>query len=262
MIRSLWIGSTGMRAQELNVDVIANNLANVNTTGFKKGRADFQDLLYQVLRAPGSPSSVDTMIPTGVQLGAGVRPAAVQKVFLQGDLRNTENPFDMAVEGDGFFQILLPNGLIAYSRAGDFKLDRDGRFVTSDGYPLDPQIAIPDDTTSVTVGTDGTVSVQVAGQPAPQEIGNVELVKFLNPAGLQAIGRNLFLETDASGAPIPGIPGEQGLGTIAQGYLETSNVSVVEEMVNMITAQRAYEINSQSVRTSDEMLQLANNLKR
>lgn len=262
MIRSLWIGSTGMRAQELNVDVIANNLANVNTTGFKKGRADFQDLLYQVLRAPGSPSSVDTMIPTGVQLGAGVRPAAVQKVFLQGDLRNTENPFDMAVEGDGFFQILLPNGLIAYSRAGDFKLDRDGRFVTSDGYPLDPQITVPDDTTSVTVGTDGTVSVQVAGQPAPQEIGNVELVKFLNPAGLQAIGRNLFLETDASGAPIPGIPGEQGLGTIAQGYLETSNVSVVEEMVNMITAQRAYEINSQSVRTSDEMLQLANNLKR
>jgi flagellar basal-body rod protein FlgG len=251
-----------MRAQELNVDVIANNLANVNTTGFKKGRADFQDLLYQVLRAPGSPSSVDTMIPTGIQLGAGVRPAAVQKVFLQGDLRNTENPFDMAIEGDGFFQILLPNGLIAYTRAGDFKLDRDGRFVTSDGFPLDPQITVPDDTTSVTVGTDGTVSVQVAGQPIPQEIGNIELVKFLNPAGLQAIGRNLFLETDASGAPIPGIPGEQGLGTTAQGYLETSNVSVVEEMVNMITAQRAYEINSQSVRTSDEMLQLANNLKR
>jgi len=202
------------------------------------------------------------MIPTGIQLGAGVRPAAVQKIFLQGDLRNTENPFDVAVEGDGFFQVLLPNGLIAYTRAGDFKLDRDGRFVTSDGFPLDPQVTVPDDTTAVTVGTDGTVSVQVAGQSASQEIGNLELVKFLNPAGLQAIGRNLFLETDASGAAIPGIPGEQGLGTIAQGYLETSNVSVVEEMVNMITAQRAYEINSQSVKTSDEMLQLANNLKR
>jgi len=192
------------------------------------------------------------MIPTGIQLGAGVRPAAVQKIFLQGDLRNTENPFDVAVEGDGFFQVLLPNGLIAYTRAGDFKLDRDGRFVTSDGFPLDPQVTVPDDTTAVTVGTDGTVSVQVAGQSASQEIGNLELVKFLNPAGLQAIGRNLFLETDASGAAIPGIPGEQGLGTIAQGYLETSNVSVVEEMVNMITAQRAYEINSQSVKTSDE----------
>jgi flagellar basal-body rod protein FlgG len=202
------------------------------------------------------------MIPTGIQLGAGVRPAAVQKIFLQGDLRNTENPFDVAVEGDGFFQVLLPNGLIAYTRSGDFKLDRDGRFVTSDGFPLDPQVTVPDDTTAVTVGTDGTVSVQVAGQSASQEIGNLELVKFLNPAGLQAIGRNLFLETDASGAAIPGIPGEQGLGTIAQGYLETSNVSVVEEMVNMITAQRAYEINSQSVKTSDEMLQLANNLKR
>jgi flagellar basal-body rod protein FlgG len=202
------------------------------------------------------------MIPTGIQLGAGVRPAAVQKIFLQGDLRNTENPFDVAIEGDGFFQVLLPNGLIAYTRAGDFKLDRDGRFVTSDGFPLDPQVTVPDDTTAVTVGTDGTVSVQVAGQSASQEIGNLELVKFLNPAGLQAIGRNLFLETDASGAAIPGIPGEQGLGTIAQGYLETSNVSVVEEMVNMITAQRAYEINSQSVKTADEMLQLANNLKR
>ena len=262
MMRSLWIGSTGMRAQELNVDVIANNLANVNTTGFKKGRADFQDLLYQILRSPGAPSSVDTMIPTGIQLGAGVRPAAVQKIFLQGDIRNTENPFDVAIEGDGFFQVLLPNGLIAYTRSGDFKLDRDGRFVTSDGFPLDPQVTVPDDTTAVTVGTDGTVSVQVAGQSASQEIGNLELVKFLNPAGLQAISRNLFLETDASGAAIPGIPGEQGLGTIAQGFLETSNVSVVEEMVSMITAQRAYEINSQSVKTSDEMLQLANNLKR
>ena len=262
MMRALWIGSTGMRAQELNVDVIANNLANVNTSGYKKGRADFQDLLYQIIRAPGAPSSVDTMIPTGIQLGAGVRTAAVQKIFTQGAIKNTEAPFDLAIEGDGFFQILLPNGLIAYTRSGDLKIDRDGRIVTSDGFPIDPQVNIPDDTTSVTVGTDGTVSVQVAGQPAPQEIGNIELVKFLNPAGLQAIGRSLFLETDASGAPIPGIPGEQGIGTIAQGYLETSNVSVVEEMVNMITAQRAYEINSKSVQTSDEMLQIANNVKR
>jgi flagellar basal-body rod protein FlgG len=262
MIRSLWTSATGMQAQELNIDVISNNLANVNTSGFKKSRAEFQDLLYESMRPAGAASSQDTIVPTGIQLGHGTRPAAVQKVFVQGDFQNTQNELDWAIEGDGFFQIELPNGDTSYSRAGEFKLDADGRLVNPDGFPLVPQLSIPVDTVSVSVGMDGTVSVIQAGDPTPSEIGSIELARFVNPAGLRSLGKNLYVPTQASGAEITGTPGQTGLGTIAQGFLEMSNVSVVDEMVNMITAQRAYETNSKVIQTSDDMLQMANNLKR
>jgi flagellar basal-body rod protein FlgG len=262
MIRSLWTGATGMQAQQLNMDVIANNLANVNTSGFKRSRTDFQDLLYQTLRLAGTTSSSNTKVPTGIQVGHGSRPAAVQKIFLQGDFEQTQNELDMVIEGKGFFQILTPDGETAYSRSGAFKLDNDGRIVTSDGYPLEPEITIPDDTLNITIGPDGTVSVLQAGQTVPSEVGNVELARFPNQAGLKSIGRNLYVETDASGAVATGTPGLDGYGTIAQGYLEMSNVSVVEEMVNMIVTQRAYEVNSKVIQTSDDMLQVANQLKR
>lgn len=262
MLRSLWIAASGMEAQTLNIDVISNNLANVNTAGFKRSRADFQDLLYQTLRAPGSSSSTGTEVPTGIQLGQGVRPVAVQKLFLQGDYQQTQNELDMAIEGDGFFQIMQPNGEVAYTRSGAFKLDSEGRIVTSDGYTMDPEITVPIDVTGIYIGTDGTVSVMQPGNTEASEIGTIELARFPNPAGLQSIGRNLLLPTTASGAAVTGTGGEDGFGTIAQGFLEMSNVSVVEEMVNMIVAQRAYEINSKAIQTSDEMLQLANNVKR
>ncbi|SPD72674.1 flagellar component of cell-distal portion of basal-body rod [uncultured Desulfobacterium sp.] len=262
MLRSLWSAASGMQAQALNIDVLSNNLANVNTTGFKRSRADFQDLLYETLRLAGSSSSESTQVPTGIQLGHGTRPAAVQKIQTQGDYKHTENELDMAIEGDGFFQILKPDGETAYSRAGSFKIDSEGRIVTSDGYLLQPEITIPSDTTQIAIGTDGTVSVVQAGQAAPSEIGTIQLARFINPAGLNAIGRNLYLETSASGGVITGVAGEEGLGTISQGFLEMSNVSVVEEMVNLITAQRAYEINSKSIQAADEMLQMANNIKR
>jgi flagellar basal-body rod protein FlgG len=218
--------------------------------------------LYQNLRPAGVASSTSTEVPTGIQLGQGTRPVAVQKIFLQGDYQNTQNELDLAIEGDGFFQILQPNGEIAYTRAGALKLDREGRIVTSDGFLLEPQISVPTDSTSISVGTDGTVSAMQAGQSEPTEIGMIQLVRFVNPAGLQSIGRNLELETSASGQPITGTAGESGFGTIAQGFLEMSNVSVVEEMVNMIVAQRAYEINSKAIQTADEMLQIANNVRR
>ena len=262
MIRTLWIAASGMQSQSLNIDVIANNLANVNSTGFKRSRADFQDLLYETLRPAGVVSAAGTQVPTGIQVGHGTRPVAVQKIFLQGDYQHTQNQLDMAIEGDGFFQTLQPNGDTAYTRAGAFKLDSDGRIVTSDGFFLEPQLVIPADTTSISIGTDGTVSVFRAGETVPDEIGTVTLARFLNPAGLESIGRNLYLETDSSGIPMVGNAGENGFGTIAQGYLEMSNVSVVEEMVNMIMAQRAYEINSKAIQTADEMLQMANNVKR
>ncbi|HDD43995.1 MAG TPA: flagellar basal-body rod protein FlgG [Candidatus Desulfofervidus auxilii] len=262
MIRALWIAASGMEAQNLNVDVIANNLANVNTVGFKKSRADFQDLMYQSLLAPGTASTTQTTVPTGIELGQGVRPVAVQKIFSQGDFQKTDNPLDMAIEGDGFFQILLPNGELAYTRSGAFKLDREGRIVTSDGYLLQPEIAIPEDTINITIGSDGTISVTQPGQSVASQVGQLQIVKFINPAGLKSIGRNLFIPTESSGEPIIGIPGEEGFGTIAQGYLELSNVSVVEEMVNMIIAQRAYEVNAKAIQTADEMLQMANNVKR
>ncbi len=262
MIRSLWTAATGMQAQELNIDVIANNLANVNTSGFKKSRAEFQDLLYESLRSAGAASSADTTIPTGIQLGHGTRASAVQKIFTQGDFENSQNELDWAIEGDGFFQIELPNGDTSYSRCGEFKLDADGRIVNADGFPLVPQLTIPSDTISITVGMDGTVSVIQAGDSTPSEIGTLQLARFVNAAGLRSLGKNLFVPTEGSGDEIIGTPGEDGLGSIAQGFLEMSNVSVVDEMVGMITAQRAYETNSKVIQTSDEMLQMANNLKR
>lgn len=262
MLRTLWTAATGMQAQNLSIDVIANNLSNVNTTGFKRSRADFQDLLYDNLRPAGATSAAGTQVPTGLQVGHGTRPVATQKIFLQGNYQHTKNDLDMAIEGDGFFQVIPPTGDIAYSRAGSFKLDSDGRIVTSDGYPMEPEITIPADTVSVSIGPDGTVSVLLAGESLSSEIGNIELAKFVNPAGLKSIGRNMYLETSASGTPVTGTPGEEGLGTIAQGFLEMSNVNVVDEMVGMITAQRAYEINSKAIQTADDMLQIVNDIKR
>ncbi len=262
MIRSLWTAASGMQAQTLNIDVIANNLSNVNTAGFKRSRAEFQDLLYETMRAPGETSAGDNQVPTGIQIGHGTRTVATQRLFTQGDFQHTQNDLDIAIEGAGFFQIIQPNGEVAYTRAGNFKIDGEGRIVTPDGYPIEPDITIPVDTMAVAIGTDGTVSIMQAGQPAPVDIGNIELASFVNPAGLNSIGRNLFLLTVASGDAIIGTPGEEGYGTLAQGYLEMSNVSVVDEMVNMITAQRAYEINSKAIQAADDMLQTANNLKR
>jgi flagellar basal-body rod protein FlgG len=260
MIRSLWTSATGMQAQELNIDVISNNLANVNTSGFN--RAEFQDLLYESMRSAGAASSQDTIVPTGIQLGHGTRPAAVQKLFSQGDFQNTTNELDWAIEGDGFFQIEIPNGDTSYSRSGEFKLDADGRIVNPDGFPLVPEMTIPSDTISISVGMDGTVSVIQAGDETPTELGTLQLARFVNPAGLRSLGKNLYAPTEASGDEITGTAGENGLGTIAQGFLEMSNVSVVDEMVSMITAQRAYETNSKVIQTADDMLQMANNLKR
>ncbi|KAB0671663.1 flagellar basal-body rod protein FlgG [Oryzomonas sagensis] len=262
MLRALWTAASGMQSQQTNIDVIANNLANVNTTGFKKSRADFQDLIYQNLKTTGSPSTNTTQVPTGIQIGLGTRLAAVTKIFTSGDLTQTGNDLDMAIEGDGFFQIQMPDGTTAYSRAGAFKKDSTGRVVTSDGYPLLPEIVIPTNATKISVGNDGTVSVNQAGQTAPTNVGNIQLAQFANPAGLAAQGKNLFLPTDSSGNATTGTPGQTGLGTISQGFLEMSNVNVASEMVNMIVGQRAYEINSKAVQAGDEMLQTANNMKR
>lgn len=262
MIRALWTASTGLNAQQLNIDVVANNLANVNTTGFKRGRGDFQDLLYQTLRMPGTASSGSTEVPTGVQVGHGARIVAVQKIFLQGDFMQTLNDLDMTIEGKGFFQITKPDGETAYTRSGAFKLDSDGRIVTSDGYPLEPEISIPNDTVNITIGPDGTVSVLQAGGTAVTEVGNIETAMFPNEGGLLNIGKNLYMNSDASGDATTGTPGEDGYGTLAQGFLEMSNVNVAEEMVNMIVSQRAYEMNSKVIQTSDDMLRTAANLKR
>jgi flagellar basal-body rod protein FlgG len=262
MMRSLFIAATGMEAQKLNVDVIANNLANVNTVGFKKSRADFQELLYQDLKTPGAVASEGNQIPSGIQTGLGVKPVAVQKIFQQGDFVQTGNKLDLVIEGDGFFQISMPDGNTSYTRSGAFKLDSEGRVVNSDGYPLEPAITIPANTVSVTVSADGKISVLEAGATTTTEIGQIELARFINPAGLRALGKNLFSTTAASGEPTTGTPGTEGIGTLAQGFIEMSNVNIVEEMVNMIVSQRAYEINSKAVQASDEMLQLTNNLKR
>jgi flagellar basal-body rod protein FlgG len=262
MLRSLYTASTGMRAQDLNVSVIANNLANVNTAGFKRSRADFEDLLYQNLKLMGTLSNSGNQIPTGIQLGLGVKPAAVQKIFLQGDFAQTQNPLDMAIEGKGFFQILQPNGNFAYTRAGTFKLDNLGRIVTSEGQLMQPTVTIPNNAINISIEPTGTVSITQPGTTVPAIVGTIQTATFQNQAGLQAIGNNLFLQTGASGAPIIGTPGLQDRGTLSQGFLELSNVSVVEEMVNLITAQRAYEINSRTVQTADEMLQITSNLKR
>jgi len=261
-LRALWTASTGMQGQALNIDVISNNLANVNTTGFKRSRADFQDLFYQSLRIAGAASSSGTEIPTSNQVGLGAKIAAVAKIFNQGDYKQTGNELDLAIDGKGFFQVATPDGEIAYSRAGSFKLDGDGSMVTSDGYLLEPQITVPTNAVQLTVGPDGTVTVMNAGETTPSEIGKIETARFANPAGLTGIGRNLLMESETSGSPTTGTPGEDGLGTINQGYLEMSNVNVVEEMVCMILAQRAYEINGKAIQTADEMLQMANNVKR
>lgn len=262
MIRSLFTASTGMNAQDLNVSVIANNLANVNTTGFKRSRPDFQDLLYQNLRLVGTITENGNQVPTGMQLGLGVKPAAIQKNFLQGDFVQTENDFDLAIQGKGFFQITQPDGTIAYSRAGSFKLDNTGQIVTSDGLVMEPAITVPADALTVSIDNQGSVSVTTPGTTAPTVLGTIQLATFPNPAGLQAIGFNLLLESDASGSPTTGSPGVDDRGSVQQGFLELSNVSVVEEMVSLITAQRAYEVNSKTVQTADDLLQIANNLKR
>jgi flagellar basal-body rod protein FlgG len=262
MIRSLFIAATGMEAQKMNIDVISNNLANVNTAGYKRSRADFQELIYQDVKTPGNLSAEGTVIPSGIQLGLGVKPVAVQKIFLQGDFVQTGNNLDMVIEGDGFFQITKPDGELAYTRSGAFKMDNEGRIVTSDGYLLDPSITIPAKTISITIGSDGKVTVIESGNKTPVEVGQIELARFVNPGGLKAIGKSLFETTDSSGDPTTAKPGSDGLGTINQGYIEMSNVNIVEEMVNMIVSQRAYEINSKAVQASDEMLQIANNLKR
>ncbi|MEC7641480.1 MAG: flagellar basal-body rod protein FlgG [Nitrospinota bacterium] len=262
MIRSLFTASTGMKAQDLNVSVIANNLANVNTVGFKRSRADFQDLLYQTLRLVGTLSQNGNTVPTGMQLGMGVKPAAIQKNFLQGDFVQTENELDLAIQGKGFFQILQPSGIIAYTRGGSFKLDNVGQIVNSDGLLLTPAITVPPNSLALSIDPQGTVSVTQAGTPVPAVIGNVQLATFLNPAGLSAIGFNLFEQSNASGPPTLGNPGILDRGSVQQGFLELSNVSVVEEMVSLITAQRAYEVNSKTVQAADEMLQISNNLRR
>ena len=262
MLRALWTAVTGMRAQQLNIDVISNNLANVNTVGFKRTRADFQDLMYQTLRPPGADSTANTKIPTGIQVGLGVRPAALEKIFLQGNFKLTDNPLDIAIEGKGFFQITLPNGDTAYTRSGAFKIDDQGRMVTSDGYLLEPAITIPSDAIDISIGEDGTVSVLQPGNTDYSQVGQIQIATFQNPAGLKSIGRNLFLETGSSGPATIGTPGEDQFGTLAQGYVEMSNVDTVEEMVNLIVAQRAYEANSKTIQTGDDMLRIANNLRR
>lgn len=263
MMRSLWTSATGMKAQDFNISVITNNLANVNTTGFKKNRADFQDLLYQTLREAGTPVAEGLQVPNGIQAGMGVRPVATQKIFSQGDFQQTENPLDLTIEGDGFFKILMPDGSFAYTRDGAFKLDSTGTIVTSDGFRLQPEIVIPENATGISIGIDGTVTAKFANGEPDQALGQITIVRFINPAGLKNIGRNLFVTTEASGNEVgPGIPGEDGRGTIQQGYLEMSNVKVVDEMVAMIVAQRAYEANSKGITTSDQMLSIANNLKR
>jgi flagellar basal-body rod protein FlgG len=261
MIRSLYTGTTGMNSQQLNIDVISNNLANVSTTGFKKSIANFQDLLYETIKTPGSPTSADTESPTGVQVGLGVQPTAVTKIFSQGELIGTENELDIAIEGDGFFQVELPNGDTAYTRAGALKLNSNGTIVNSSGYTVLPAITVPEGSNRITISDTGIVSAVLAGESEATEIGTMELALFTNSAGLSSAGNNLLLETTASGAPTVGAPGDDGYGELIQNFLEGSNVNIVQELTNLITAQRAYEINSKSIQTSDEMMQTTNRLK-
>lgn len=264
MMRSLWTAASGMTGQQFNIDTISHNLSNVNTNGYKKNRADFQDLLYQNRRIAGTPATEVTVVPTGIQIGHGVRVAATQKVFTQGPLQQTGVASDMAVQGEGFFRVLLIDGSYGYTRDGSFKIDSEGQLVTSNGYRVLPEVVFPEDyvQNSVAVSQDGRITVKVPGSDDPIDIGQMELYRFVNPAGLQAIGENLFKITNASGDPIAGRPGFDGMGQIVHKFLEMSNVSVVNEMVNMIVAQRAYELNSKAIQTSDTMLGIANNLKR
>ena len=255
MIRSLWISKTGLDAQQTQLDVISNNLANVSTAGFKRSRAVFEDLLYQTLRQPGAQSSQTTMIPSGLQVGTGVRPVATARNFSQGNLQQTSNSLDVAINGQGFLQVSMPDGTTSYTRDGSLHLDAQGQIVTSNGFPVSPAITIPSNATKINIGQDGIVTVNVPGQAAPTQVGQLQLATFANPAGLQANGQNLYVETASSGAPTANTPGTNGAGTLNQGYVETSNVNVVEELVNMIQTQRAYEINSRAIQVSDQMLQ-------
>jgi flagellar basal-body rod protein FlgG len=262
MIRALWTAASGMQSQQINIDVIANNLANVNTTGFKKSRPDFQDLMYQNLKSVGSPSTNSTEVPSGIQIGLGSKAAAVTKVFSAGNITQSGNDMDVAIEGDGFFQIIMPDGSTAYTRDGAFKKDSQGRIVNSDGYPISPEMVIPSNASKVSIGNDGTVTVLQAGQTTPTTVGTIQLATFSNPAGLSSMGHNLYQQTDASGTANTGTAGQNGIGSLSQGFLEMSNVSVMEEMVNMIISQRAYETNTKAVQAADEMLQQTNNIKR
>ncbi len=259
MERALWVAKTGLDAQRTRMAVVAHNLANVNTTGFKRGRGVFSDLLYQNVRQPGAQSSQNTELPSGLMLGTGVRVVATEKLFAQGNIIQTENSLDVALQGRGFFQVLQPDGTMGYSRDGQFQTSSDGTIVTSNGLTLEPGLTIPENTVSITIGSDGVVSALVAGNTTPTNLGNIQLADFINPAGLQPIGDNLFIETAASGSPQTGNPGTDGLGTLVQGAVESSNVNVVEELVNMIETQRAYEMNSKAISTTDEMLQYVSN---
>jgi flagellar basal-body rod protein FlgG len=251
-----------MIAQQMNVDNIANNLANVNTTGYKKSKLEFQDLLYQQLRLAGATQAEGAQVPVELQIGYGTRPVATQRIFSQGTITPTSNPLDVSIDGAGFLQVTLPDGTTGYTRDGALKLSSEGVIVTSDGYPLEPQVTIPPDATDINISANGLVSVKLPGESAFQDVGQLELARFINPAGLKSIGRNLLLETASSGTAIVGAPDEAGFGKLSQGFLELSNVEVVDEMVNMIVAQRAYEINAKAIQTSEEMLANANNLKR
>jgi flagellar basal-body rod protein FlgG len=255
MIRSLWIAKTGMEGQQTKLDAVSNNLANVGTAGFKRAGVVFEDLMYQTLRAAGAPTSEQSQLPTGLQVGLGVRAAATTRNFAQGTLSSTGNQFDLAVEGNGFFQVTLPDGTTGYTRDGAFQLDANGQLVTAGGNAVQPGITIPANARTVTIGKDGTVSVTVPGQTAPVAAGQIQLAAFINPGGLEPLGGNLFAETAASGTPSAGAPGSSGLGSLRQGYVEGSNVNVVEELVTMIATQRAYELNSKAIQTSDQMLQ-------
>jgi flagellar basal-body rod protein FlgG len=263
MIRALYSAASGMTAQQLNVDNIAHNLANANTTGFKTRRAQFQDLLYQSIVQPGAAAGQQTVVPTGLQLGLGTRVSSNEIIFTQGSFSQTNNPLDLVIQGRGFFQVRQPSGELAYTRAGSFHLDRDGNLVTGEGNPLEPQITIPADAQAISIAQDGTVSYTQPGQTSAQQAGQVQLANFPNPAGLNSLGGNLYAATDASGDPTVGAPGgQEGLGTVMQGYVEQSNVSVVEEFINLIVAQRGYEANSKVVQAADQMYQQVNNLAR
>lgn len=255
MLRSLHIARTGLDAQQTQLDVVSNNLANVSTTGYKKSRAVFEDLLYQTIRQAGAQSSQQTQLPSGFQLGVGVRTVATERLFEQGALQQTNNPLDVAINGRGFFQIQMPDGSLAYTRDGSFQTDNQGNLVTASGYALLPNMQIPANALITSIARDGIVSVTTPGNPTPTQLGQIQLATFINPAGLQSQGENLFIETAASGAPLPNNPGTDGMGVLNQAFIETSNVNVAEELVNMIISQRAYELNSRAITTSDQMLQ-------
>lgn len=259
MIRSLWIAKTGLNAEQTRMDTIANNIANVNTTGFKRERAVFADLLYQNLRQAGAQSSQQTQLPSGLELGTGVRTVSTERLFSEGNLTKTGNPLDLAINGNGFLQVQMPDGTLAYTRAGDLQMNNQGQLVTQDGYPISPAVTIPQGAQSVTIAPDGTVSVTLPGQAQAQQVGSIQLATFVNPTGLQATGNNEYVETTSSGPATTGQPGVNGVGTLQQGFLETSNVNVVQELVDMIATQRGYEVNTKMVKAANDMMQYANN---